>query len=436
MIRSTSIRPTAPKTPYFQLRLGHVEHFIHPGRGQLPVFIPAATFDFNRDALIKHSRSFAKHLRDPEKNDEELDILGDEDVPAYTVFHFFVRENRIREADGTKFEWNTAEDLVEAYLLGERIGASRFMDHIMDELLRKLKPHAPPGQALVNAVWRLAKPNSLLRKLFVEVCGSGNVDCCRIENSDDYPNSFLRRVQQCYLELGKDRQATGIPRFGNLPTKVAELGSCWYHDHAVRGLECYREVTHVAEQVANSKRKRSPLAEEVDAGAEEPKARKQKRKHPLAQEYRPEVEEAQVQKRQRFVKAKPKGRLGIRTRLSAIHKVSNDDGLLLAARRVAPARVTHEDVASDDDKENEPLPPPSDQVEQVGDGPNVHEPLASISALEGEQAGIGEDDRVEKESQGHSDSTVSMVGSHSGVDLKDSIVVVKERRLGHGYPDE
>ncbi|KAF2491642.1 hypothetical protein BU16DRAFT_530112 [Lophium mytilinum] len=130
---------------------------------------------------------------------------------------------------------------------------------------------------------------------------------------------------------------------------------------------------------------------------------------------------------------KPKGRLGHRPRLSAVPEASNEDGQLATAPKAAPTRITREYAASDDDKENEPLPPPSDQVEQVGEVSNVRESRASIYALEVEQAEIDDDDGAEKESQGNSDSTVSISGSHSGVELEDSVVVAKKRRLGAEY---
>jgi hypothetical protein len=243
------------------------------------IFIPKDTLDFDRDKLQKNSRYFARYfqVQHPQFNQDQLDIIDDgEDIVSFIMFHHFVRKDRLRKQTGEKYFWNSIEDLIDAYILSERIGATRFLDAIMDELLRKIKPHNPPGQGLVNAVWKISRRNSMLRKMFVEVCGSGNALCCHIDISDNYPNSFLCLVQTCYLMLGKEgaRERLGIPRFGNLPTRHAELGSCWYHDHVSRGLECYREVVYPIEESDGMKRKNSSDEEDVDKGENERYLRK------------------------------------------------------------------------------------------------------------------------------------------------------------------
>lgn len=210
-------------------------------------------FEYPRTLLVRNS-DFFKKATEIDEFDPRLPFdFSDIDPSIFTIWLVWLASNNIENAkecivvpDGLGKEELQRQSflkrlqLIQCYVLGERLVDRAFKNQIMDNLITHCKfvyDTFGPVDGLGNGarlVYEKTKSSSLLRRLVLEnYFATGSFADCKPRAPGDRCDGDCVNTEQFYLDLAKigmrvvrEKRAAPLPPW--------EQHHCYYHDHSDR----------------------------------------------------------------------------------------------------------------------------------------------------------------------------------------------------------
>lgn len=190
------------------------------------------TFDVHRGLISYHSSYFRGALKaGPRNGKKKTLVLPAADKEPFRVFMRWMYTLRLHEPE-VAFSMKTGsqtEDIVEAYIFGEKRGIPGLKNAITDMLIEAcIKDNIIPCESL-QKIWSSTAAEDGLRKLFLDWLTYYSLKEKWFSDHERYPAEFL-----CQL-LNRVIHPKRRPSFrSNTQWREAK---CTYHDHAFTGTD-------------------------------------------------------------------------------------------------------------------------------------------------------------------------------------------------------
>lgn len=215
-----------------------------------------ADFAVHQNLLCKNSPFFDAALRNDWTEAETRVVPLPEARPeVFSVYQSWLLQQTIFSAapEQADEEWSI---LIEAYVLGERLGDVNFKDAIMDAVLEKRKEEDTVPTTQISTIYEGTPTGSSLRKWIVDMIvrhGTSEwFDCETAHRHGISPQAWLIPdfSQDCVRALMSKLKDSGeAPEESSDDSSESEEessdskeGECKYHEHVKEGRPCYNSL--------------------------------------------------------------------------------------------------------------------------------------------------------------------------------------------------